>query len=332
MDDYDHPNHPEPKASTYNSKDFIGSIAGTVITGVLITAAWYFQGMKKDFAGTYGTGIFLVSPILCGFIAGAISNWNESRPTSTIWLSSLVQFFLTCTSLLIFAIEGVVCIVMASPLIYPMFALGTWLGQSAMNFKRGSRKLFVTALPVIVGVGVGANAMDPLAATKTESTTYIVNAAPDKIWPLLFELQNLPEPDQWIFRTGIAFTKGTHASGQVVGASRQCILTTGTMNETITALEVNHYMRFDVHNTPPSIKESNPFYDIHPRHETGSFKVHWGEFRLEPLPGGRTKFTGTSTYSYNIFPAWYWGLITDTVAEQIHVRMMGEVKRRVESK
>ena len=59
--------------------------------------------------------------------------------------------------------------------------------------------------------------------------------------------------------------------------------------------------------------------------------VHWGEFKLEPLPGGRTKFTGTSCYSYSIYPAWYWGLYTDTVAEQIHMRMMEEIKRRVES-
>jgi hypothetical protein len=332
MDDYDHPNHPQTKDSIYSSRDFAGSIIGAVITGGLILLVWYYLGKQKDFTGTYGTGIFLVSPMLCGFIAGAISNWNKARPTATTWLSSLVQFLVSCFALLVFGIEGVVCIVMASPLIYPMFALGTFLGQIAMNLKRGSRRLFVSALPVIVGMGVAANAMDPYAATKTESTTYIVNATPDKIWPLLFDLHDLPEPDQWIFRTGIAFTIGTHASGQVVGASRECILSTGTMNETITALDVNRYMRFDVHNTPPSIKESNPFHDIHPRHETGSFKVHWGEFKLEPLPGGRTKFTGTSTYSYNIFPAWYWGLITDTVAEQIHVRMMGEIKRRVEPK
>ena len=332
MDDYDHPNHPAPKTSVFSIRDALGALIGAIITSCLVAAAWYILDLRQNYGSTYGTGIFLVSPTLCGFIAGAIGSWKGARPTLTVWLSSLLQFVLVWYALLLFGIEGNVCIVMATPLIYPMFAAGTYLGHVVKKFEKGNHRLFVSALPVIVGVGVGANAMDPYAATKTESTTYIVNATPDKIWPLLFELHDLPEPDQWIFRTGIAFTKGTHASGQVVGASRQCILTTGTMNETITALEVNRYMRFDVHNTPPSIKESNPFHDIHPRHETGSFKVHWGEFKLEPLPGGRTKFTGTSTYSYNIFPAWYWGLITDTVAEQIHVRMMGEIKRRVESK
>jgi hypothetical protein len=331
MDDFDHPSPPDPKNTIFDAQDLVGSIAGVVVSGILILIFWKIVGTKQMGAGYYGTGVFMVVPILSGFIAGSVSNWSEKRPTATIWLSSLLQLFFAGAGLLSFGIEGGVCILMASPLLYPMFAVGCFLGQIAMNLRRGDKGLMVSVVPVLVVMGLSANSLDPIFATKTESTTVIVNAPPEKIWPFLFHLQDLPKPDQLIFKTGIAYTIGTHAEGQSVGSSRLCQLTTGTMKETISAMETNRYMRFKVLNTPASIKESNPFYDVHPRHETDSFRVNWGEFKLEPLSGGRTRFTGTSNYSYNIFPAWYWGLYTDTVAEQIHVRMMGEIKRRAES-
>ena len=293
-------------------------------------SGWKILTIQHATTGFYGTGLFIFAPVFAGFIAGSISNWNEVRPRATLWLSALLQCVFITIALMAFAIEGMVCVVMALPLIYPILAAGFTLGKVAMNSWRGNRRIFVSALPVIVGMGVASNALDPNMVTKLESTTFIINAPPEKIWPYLFELKGLPEPDQLIFKTGIAYTYGTRAGGQTVGSSRQCLLTTGVMNETISAVTKDRYLRFNVLNTPPSIKEHNPFYDIHPRHESGCFRVHWGEFRLEPLPGGRTRFTGTSSYSYNIYPAWYWGLLTDTVAEQIHVRMMGEIKRRVE--
>ena len=103
------------------------------------------------------------------------------------------------------------------------------------------------------------------------------------------------------------------------------------MEERISRLEQHKLLRFDVISTPPPIKETNPFGEVHAPHDQDYYQVNWGEFKLESLPGGRTLVTGTSSYQYNLYPAWYWQLITNTVVEQIHVRMMGEIKRRVES-
>lgn len=315
---------------TMEHRDLVGSLVGAGIGGLVVIGVWKLFEKNGNWDGFYNYGLFLFVPFLMGFTSGTISCWKESRPRATIWVSAVLQCILASIALLVFGIEGMVCIVMAMPLVYPFVALGGFIARSMMDSYRTNPRILVTTAPVIVALGVGSNAYNPGFVTKTESTTIIVDAPPEKIWPYLFELSDLPEPEQWIFKTGIAYTKGTRSGGRNVGDARKCLLTTGVMNETITELVPNRYMRFDVHNTPPSIKEQNPFYDIHPRHETGCFKVHWGEFKLEPISGGRTRFTGTSTYSYNIFPAEYWGLWTDTVAEQIHVRMMGEIKQRVE--
>ena len=310
--------------------DFIACLVGTFVAGLFVLGLWKMSEHGGPNQTFYSTNLFIFAPGLGGFVAGVISNWNVTKSIAASWISATIVGLLSCGALLGFGFEGVICIAMALPLIVPMIALGVFIGRFAMTGFNNGRRILMTAAPLVVYVGATTAYDQPGFETKTESTTMIVNAPPEKIWPKLFHLDNLPEPDQWIFKTGIAYTKGTNASGRNVGDSRQCLLTTGTMNETIAEVQENRYLRFEVLNTPPAMKEMNPFYDIHPRHENGSFKVHWGEFRLEPLPGGRTRFTGTSRYSYNIYPAAYWGLWTDTVAEQIHVRMMGEIKRRLE--
>lgn len=326
------PGEQPQKPSVFTLRDLIACWVGTIVPGVIVYLTWHFYDSRGQRDNFYGYGIFLFIPFLAGAIAGAISNWKVATPRATSWLSGLLINCLCFVGLLAFGIEGVVCIAMAFPLTYPIITGGAFVSRAFLAFCRSKPRILVSSVPVLVAIGAGTALANPGFMTRTESTTMIIDAPPEKIWPYLFELGVLPAPDHWMFKTGIAYTNGTHAGGQSVGAWRQCLLTTGVMNETISAVEPNRYLRFKVLNTPPSMKESNPFYDIHPRHESGCFKVDWGEFRLEPLPGGRTRFTGTSSYAYNIFPGWYWGLYTDTVAEQIHVRMMGEIKRRVEKR
>ena len=77
--------------------------------------------------------------------------------------------------------------------------------------------------------------------------------------------------------------------------------------------------------------EFNPFRRTNLSHGADYFWVQWGEFVLTPLPDGRTQLTGTSRYSYRLYPASYWRLWTDSMVEQTHLLVMNEIKRRAES-
>ncbi len=322
----------QPALRSFDKIDALACLVGSLVGGLVLGLLCYREAQPHTgMTNLYGYGVFLFVPLLTGIITGAISNWRQPSTIGAIWISAFVVNVLCAIGLLVTGLEGAVCVGMSIPVTLPVMGLGIVLARAVLHYGRAKRKILFSAVPAIVAVGGASILYSPGFVNQVESTTIIINGPPEKIWPYLFELDGLPEPDQWIFRTGIAYTKGTRSGGRNVGDWRQCMLTTGNMNETIAAVEPNRYLRFNVLNTPPSMRESNPFYDIHPRHETGTFVVHWGEFRLEALPGGRTRLTGTSSYSYNIYPAWYWGLYTDTVAEQIHMRMMNEIKRRVEA-
>lgn len=111
---------------------------------------------------------------------------------------------------------------------------------------------------------------------------------------------------------------------------RLCRLSTGDMPEVIEEVRANRYLRFRVLKTPASMRELNPFGEVNSPHLHGYYTSKKGEFRLTPLPGGRTLLEGSSRYECRIYPAIYWNLWTDTIVDRVHLSVMQEIRRRAE--
>ena len=82
---------------------------------------------------------------------------------------------------------------------------------------------------------------------------------------------------------------------------------------------------------PAPMKEWSPYREIHAPHLEGFFVSDQGEFRLERLPGGGTRVTGTTWYRHNMWPAGYWRLFSDPILHRIHWRVLTHIKRSAEA-
>jgi hypothetical protein len=61
-------------------------------------------------------------------------------------------------------------------------------------------------------------------------------------------------------------------------------------------------------------------------HLDGYLVVHGGEFRLRPLPHGRTLLEGRTFYEMRVFPAAYWSVWSDALIHAIHRRVLEHIK------
>ena len=77
--------------------------------------------------------------------------------------------------------------------------------------------------------------------------------------------------------------------------------------------------------------ETSLYGHIEPPHLHGYCECEEGQFKLTALNNGDTLVEGTSWYHYRIYPAPYWGLWTDTIGHQVHLRVLNEIKKRAES-
>lgn len=281
----------------------------------------------------YGAVLFFITPL----VAGAVSAFLFNRPIKRTIAATLMQVTLmigcACCALLLFALEGVICIVMALPILLPLAVMGAFLGRAiAIETHRPQREAqgmlwCLAAVPLLAGIE-GLIATNPTFAV---STTVEIQAPADAVWSEVIAFPEITERPEWFFRTGIAAPLRAHIEGSGVGAIRHCEFTTGTFVEPITVWEPNHRLGFNVSEQPDPMFELTPFKHVHPPHLKSGFRSTRGEFLLEPTSNGGTRLTGTTWYKLNMHPQIYWTLWSDELVHRIHLRVLNHIQRIAEA-
>jgi uncharacterized membrane protein YhaH (DUF805 family) len=279
---------------------------------------------------SYSPALFLATPFVLGIMTAFVYNHGALRSSGqTIGVVALTVL-ISCGALLLFALEGVICMAMVLPLALPSAILGGMLGRAIAGRAPGTAShaaLVVLALPGLAAVDSAA----PPGALREVVSVIEVSAPPSAVWRNVVSFSELPDPPGWIFRLGIAYPVRARIEGRGVGAVRRCEFSTGAFVEPITAWDEPRRLGFDVAAQPPPMTELSPYRAIHPAHLDGYFRSRRGEFRLIALPDGRTRLEGRTWYELDIAPGSYWHLWGDAVIHAIHRRVLLHVKRLSES-
>ena len=281
---------------------------------------------------SYGFGLFVGAPFALGMISVLLFGFSEPQPLGACVKVAMLATTLAGVALLAFAVEGALCLVMAAPIAYLLAFFGALVGyaiQARPWLSDQSGKLLLALLAVLPALMAAESASEPTPAVREVRTEVIVNAPPDKVWPHVIAFPPLPEPDEWLFRTGIAYPQRAEIEGTGVGAVRRCVFSTGTFVEPIEVWDPPCRLSFRVSEQPEPMREWSPFA-IHPPHLDNYLRSHRGEFLLEGLPDGRTRLVGTTWYSNSMWPAPYWGLWSDAIIHRIHRRVLAHIKNRAE--
>lgn len=275
----------------------------------------------------YSSWLFLFAPFIMGIVASMVARLaGQDSDGMSFWATGIAY----CSGnllMLLFAFEGAICLLMAFPIGFGSACLGAHIVN--LLSPGGGRAL--ASVIILLPLAMLDARNSPAETRRAENTSLVIDAPPDKVWPFLFNLPSVPAPKDLLMRNGIAHPLATISTGQRAGDSRTCLLSTGPMPERITEIVPDRLLRFRVLGTPACMKELNPFGEVKARHLVGYYTCEQGEFRLDPLPGGKTLLEGSSTYSFRIYPAAYWSLWTDHIVEQVHQEVMQEVKRRAEA-
>jgi hypothetical protein len=157
-----------------------------------------------------------------------------------------------------------------------------------------------------------------------------VAASPEQVWKHVVTFSDLPEPDEWFFRAGLAYPKRARIEGTGPGAIRYCEFSTGPFVEPIEVWDEPRLLAFRVTQNPAPLNEWSPYASVLPKHLHGYFISKKGQFRLTALPGGRTLLEGTTWYQHGLWPGEYWRWWSDAIIHRIHLRVLNHVKMLAE--
>jgi uncharacterized membrane protein YhaH (DUF805 family)/uncharacterized protein YndB with AHSA1/START domain len=292
-------------------------LAVGLVTGII---AIFTQGLSY-----YGPALFLGTPMLLGVLVGYVTNLGAPRTTGwtvgAVTLSLLAGFF----AMLLFALEGAVCLVMAYPVMWATAVPGALVGRAmarmAVTPDRG-----LACLVVLLPLGALAEKEVTAHGLREVASSVTIDAPPEAVWEHVVSFSELPEPDHWLFRTGIAYPLRARIEGEGVGAIRRCEFSTGAFVEPITAWEPPRRLAFTVTEQPVPMEEWSFYAHLHPPHLDRSFHSVRGEFRLVPLPGGRTRLEGSTWYQMELGPTAYWKVWGDWILHAIHGRVLEHIK------
>jgi len=279
--------------------------------------------------GSYGVSLFLGTPFIQGMVVGWAFNRNSIKPdgqTSGVVILSLLFFG---GALLLFALEGVVCLAMAFPIAAVAALLGGVIGREIA--KRGGRAVgFATAL-FAIPAGSLADRASQVAPIYEAVTIVDVAAPPATVWKHVVEFDEIRAEPAWYFRAGIAYPIRASIAGSGVGAIRRCEFSTGAFVEPITVWDEPRLLAFDVIDQPRPLRELSIYSKVYAPHLDGYFKSSRGEFRLIPTAAGGTRLEGHTWYSVDIYPQGYWRVMSETLLHGIHRRVLDQVKREAEA-
>jgi hypothetical protein len=309
----------------------MGSAAlGVGVRGVLAVPALLFAIYVVE---DYGWGLFVGLPFALGLASVLIYSHHEPRPLADCLIVAWAALGFVGLALLASALEGVICLVMALPIGGVMAAFGGIAGY-AMQRCRPARTAPTQAFPAIVLalplLMIGEHALGPEPVTLAVTTTVDIDAMPQAVWNNVVAFAEMPEPEEWIFRLGVAYPMRAEIFGSGRGAERHCVFSTGAFVEPIEVWDEPRLLRFSVTSNPPPMEEWTPYPAVHPPHLDGYLVSNGGQFLLEPLEDGRTRLSGTTWYRHSMWPEGYWKLWSDAVIHRIHLRVLRHIKGQAE--
>jgi len=306
----------------FKKRKWLAVIVTSAIAGLL--TLWGIYGI-----GRYGIALFILTPAFIGTCSTVLYGYQREITKRQAWDISFFTLLVFTAGLVVCAIEGIICIAMASPIAFLLTWIGSRIGHAIIISRKpgaaaATMVLFIVSIP-LTGFVERNNQPD----LNSVVTSIEINADAETVWKNVVAFPQLKEPDEFIFKTGIAYPINASIAGKGVGAVKHCNFTTGSFVEPITIWDEPKLLKFDVKEQPAPMVELS-FWDVNSPHLHDYFVSKCGQFKLTALPNGHTLLEGTTWYYDNISPAFYWKVWSDYIVHKIHDRVLIHIKVNAE--
>jgi hypothetical protein len=302
---------------------------GYLTITVTCLLCWTFAYLAINKFRQYAFGLFIWLPLVLGATSTLIYGLTYTSDKQKLFNISLYSLCIFCLGLLVFAWEGMICLIMALPVGLFFTWMGHLLGYQVIKTKKANTTtviLLFVSVPSLMAFEKLRNDKDQI---RSVVTSIEIKAAPQKVWKNVIAFQEIKKPSEFIFKTGIAYPINATIEGHGVGAVRHCNFSTGSFVEPITIWDEPKLLKFTVDEQPEPMKELS-FFDIHPNHLHGYWISKEGQFKLTLLANGNTLLEGTTWYVNKIKPGIYWSLWSDFIVHKIHTRVLEHIKMESE--
>lgn len=299
----------------YSPREFWLSMLPGLLIGLAMMMVGY--GLCVNDRGEMGLVMFGLVPFVTGLVVAMLT-----RDALRLAACTTASILIALSVLFITGLEGIICVVMASPILL----LGAWFGGlTGYVFRRLLQRAFpsLREKPLIVlmlllsplMVGMASHLEKPyreVESLTTFTTSIDLPVTRDQAWQLLAQMQPLDGPRPFLIRRGLPLPLSCELESESVGARRICYFDQGRIEQTITAWEPGRHMNIRVdRSTLPG--------RLWLRFDSASYD-------LEEIPGA-TRVIRHTTIGSRLYPRWYWRPLEKWGVTSEHQYVLSNIRR-----
>lgn len=302
--------------------DWKASLKG-VIVGALTGIAFGLAGfiLSKNYpTNAMGPSLFLLVPFAVGFAIAMVA--QDMRSVSA---ASILAAIVSLAVLIAVGWEGMLCVLMAVPLLFIGLAVGAALG---MLFKKLAAKVsgasnsttltsvVLLSMPLLIVAGHRIE-MSTLTHPRREIVTSTTRLAanPGRVWTELRSFDSFSAKKPWLMYVGLPVPMKCVMEGSGVGAKRTCYFDHGYIQETVTEWLPPNFMRLSIDRTNMPGRHWLGF-------EEASYEVRWD--------GSAAVLTRNTIVISNLYPVWYWRPLERWGVSSEHQYIFADLARRLQ--
>ncbi len=293
----------------FKSNQFKGFLVSNIVALISVALIKY-PGFQNN--GTLIFSVFVIVPLLMGII-GSWFWTKEVIKSKTLAGYSVLNGFIAIILSFIFLGEGIICLLIVSPLIFAFIITGSFMGKRM--FSRNNQKLNVSVFSLLFVVFI-VDSLSEHNYVNLVADEMVIQATPDQVWKHVVSFDKIEKKDDyWLFKIGMPSPMQTTVDGYYKGSGRKCIFSNGyVFDEKIVTYLPNKDLTFDIVGQPldPEIM--------------GHIDILRGQFLLKDNGNGTTTLVGNSWYRLHVFPVWYYDIWAKSITRNVHLRVMEHIK------
>ncbi len=274
-------------------------LSGFALALAIALSAYLLFNLSKAASVWFASFWFLalLPALLCALIC-YVGDPNQSRPASFYWLVPLALVGMVDAGSVVFLHEGVICLIMLSPIWIGMGWAGAFLLRAQRRRATG-RKTLQSSLLVIPLVAAVVEAQIPRPHEPVLLTrSVLVRAAPADIWPYAVSNRAIgPREGRWTITQniiGLPRPRATVMNGAGVGAVRTAYWGDHiNFEERITRWAPGQTLGWRFNFANSSLQD---YTDKHISPDGLFLKIDTGDYTIRPVSPGLTRLTLNTRY------------------------------------
>ncbi|WP_324678988.1 polyketide cyclase [Hymenobacter sp. GOD-10R] len=250
----------------------------------------------------YGWAFFILLPIVTGIAIGALPSIKWAYRGLAVGLAIFLML------LLVGQLEGLICVLMALPIIVSLLFLGSVISLLLKRFEqlRDSTNLNTLALPFFLFLLFAPvdKKLNSAPETIAVSSVVVLPYSPAQVYEQIKSVDTLNTHKPFLLRIGLPVPQKCVLEREQIGGLRTCYFEGGKIVERITALQQGKLLKMDVIS-----------YQLTGRKWLGFREAI---YLFELTATGKTKLIRTTTYTSELKPRAYWEPLEQIAIEQEH--------------